>query len=141
MKRGVPRGNWNLMRGLSQCPQVAQEPEEHVAHEAAPPRPLPGSPPAVANVENFLWTFRVPQSGHVGGLRTVVERNSFSNSVPQSSQANSYIGIVRSSSDGVRTIGYSMAADGAAQAGRWGVRCAGATDCSPIRACRSGNTV
>lgn len=78
-----------------QRPQVAHEPDEHVAHDAPPPRPLRASPPAAANVENFLCTFRLSQCGQTGGRRAVIERNSFSNSLPQASQANSYIGMAK----------------------------------------------
>jgi len=68
---------------------VLHEPDVQDAHDAPPPLPFDGVPPWAANVENFLWTFRLSQWGHTGRHRPLIPRTSFSNPLPQSSHANS----------------------------------------------------
>jgi hypothetical protein len=69
---------------------VAHDGALHVPHPPPEaPRPFERSPPAVAQVESFLWTFLLPQWGHRGRRRSVIERKSSSNGLEQSSQANS----------------------------------------------------
>jgi hypothetical protein len=50
---------------------------------------LERSPPPVEQTESFLWTFLLPHFGQTGRRRSVIERNSSSNGLEQSSQANS----------------------------------------------------
>jgi hypothetical protein len=69
---------------------VAHDGALHVPHPPPdPPRPFERSPPAAAQVVNFLWTFLLPHFGQTGRRRSVIERKSSSNAFPHASHWNS----------------------------------------------------